>query len=89
MSPEINKPPFDAGPVIYEIKEGILYIERKARTIYTEEIMKGNVARRIAYTGTIAYPCIIYGKDLLSMDKGARGTWQVKVPGMFYRGRLW
>ncbi len=68
-----NKPPLVTGQVTYEIKDGILFIERGERSVYTEEIIKSYVAKRQAYTEGRAYPCIIFGKDLLSLDKGARG----------------
>ena len=73
MSKITNKPPLITGHITYEIKDGILFIERSERSIYTEDKIKEYVAKRLAYTGTHSYPCIIFGKDLLSLDKGARG----------------
>lgn len=67
-----NKPPLNTGDFIYEIKDGILFIERLKRVQYTLEIIKENVKSRQEYTEGFSYPTIIFGKDLLSLSKEAR-----------------
>ncbi len=67
-----DKPPLVTGHITYEIKEGILFIERGERAIYNEDKIKEYVAKRLNYAGSQSYPCIIFGRDLLSLDKGAR-----------------
>lgn len=67
-----NKPAFNTGDFVYEIKDGMLFIERLKRTHFTIENLKENVLRRIEYTKGYSYPAVFFGKDLLSMDKPAR-----------------
>jgi hypothetical protein len=68
-----NKPPLDTGNVSYEIKDGILFIQRHKRAQYTLEQIKDNVRKRMEYTEGYSYPLIIFGKDMISMDKASRG----------------
>ncbi len=68
----LNKPPLVTEVMTYEIKDGILFMERHERANYAIEDVERNVKRRNEYTEGIAYPSIIYGKDILSMDKAAR-----------------
>jgi hypothetical protein len=68
----LNKPPLNTGDFVYEIKDGMLFIERLKRTHYTIEILKENVRVRVEYTEGFSYPAILFGKDILSMDKPAR-----------------
>jgi hypothetical protein len=72
MPPILNKPPLVSDVMTYEIKDGILYMERLERANYKIENVKMNVEIRNKYTGGVAYPSIVYGKDILSMDKSAR-----------------
>jgi hypothetical protein len=67
-----NKQPLNTGDFIYEIKDGLLFIKRLKRTHYTIERLKENVLVRVAYTDGISYPAVLFGKDILSMDKPAR-----------------
>jgi hypothetical protein len=68
----INKAPLNAGDITYEIKDGILFVERHAREEYTFEKLKINVGRRLKYTEGFSYPMILFGKDMLSIDKMGR-----------------
>ena len=68
----LNKPPLNTGDFIYEIKDGMLFIERLKRTHFTIENLKENVRIRFEYTEKLSYPAILFGKDILSMDKPAR-----------------
>lgn len=72
MSHFANKPPFATPKMTYEIKDGILFMERHERANYTIEDVRKNIDRRNIYTEGFAYPSVIYGKDILSMDKSAR-----------------
>lgn len=72
MPPLLNKPPLNTGDFIYEIKDGILFIERLKRTHYTIESLKENVRIRREYTEGNSYPAILFGKDIISMDQPAR-----------------
>lgn len=72
MSQVINKPPLNAGNFVYEIKDGILFIERQIRVQYTLENFKDNVSQRMAYTEGFSYPVVVFGKDIISIDKAAR-----------------
>jgi hypothetical protein len=72
MQQFVNKRPFVTPKMTYEIKDGILLMERHERANYTIEDVKNNIDRRNVYTEGVAYPSIIYGKDILSMDKSAR-----------------
>lgn len=73
MSIILNKPPLNNGSITYEIKDGILFIERHIRTQYSLDIFKEHVAKRLEYTEGKSYPLIIFGKDISSIDKAARG----------------
>ena len=68
----LNKPPLNTGNIIYEIKDGILLIERQIRVQYTLDNFKNNITQRIEYTGGFSYPVIIFGKDIISIDKATR-----------------
>ena len=70
--PLLNKAPLNTGSITYEIKDGILFIERHVRAQYTLESFKENVMRRFEYIEGFSYPMIIFGKDIISIDKAAR-----------------
>jgi hypothetical protein len=72
MTPILNKPPLNIGSTVYEIKDGILFIERLARAHFTVENFKVITENRLAYSEGFLYPVIIFGKDMMSMDKAAR-----------------
>ncbi len=72
MPPVQNKAPLIARDHIYEIKDGIVYIERLVRVQYIVENLKRNIAERIEYTEGFSYPVIIFGQELMSMDKTSR-----------------
>jgi hypothetical protein len=68
----INKTPLIADDHIYEIKDGIVFIERLVRVQYIVENLKRNIAERLEYTEGFSYPVIIFGQELMSMDKKSR-----------------
>ena len=68
----INKPPLTIDNITYEIKEGILFIKRSVRVQYTAETLNAHVMDRLAYTEGFSFPLVIYGQDMVSMDKPAR-----------------
>lgn len=72
MTPILNKPPLNTGNTIYEIKDGILFIERLTRVQFTVENFRIITEDRLAYSEGFSYPVIIFGKDMISMDKAAR-----------------
>jgi hypothetical protein len=72
MKPVLNKPPFCTGYNTYEIKDGIFYIERHVRDHFTIEAFKEITQYSLEYTEGIAYPVIIFGKDMMSIEKAAR-----------------
>jgi hypothetical protein len=72
MPPILNKPPLSIGDTTFEIKDGILFLERLKRINFTLESFKENTMHRLAYTEGFSYPVIIFGKDMVSMDKEAR-----------------
>lgn len=72
MTPILNKPPLNTGNTIYEIKDGILFIERLTRVQFTVENFRIITEDRLAYSEEFSYPVIIFGKDMISMDKAAR-----------------
>jgi hypothetical protein len=72
MTPILNKPPLNTGDTVYEIRDGILYIERLTRTQFTVENFKVLTGNRLTYSEGFLYPVIIFGKDMISMDKAAR-----------------
>ena len=72
MTPILNKPALITGDTIYEIKDGILFIERLSRVHFTVENFKIITENRLNYSEGFSYPVIIFGKDMMSMDKAAR-----------------
>jgi|SRR6185312_13728865 len=72
MTPTLNKPALNTGDTVYEIKDGILFIERLTRTHFTVENFKVITEDRLTYTEGFLYPVIIFGKDMISMEKAAR-----------------
>jgi hypothetical protein len=72
MTPILNKPALITGDTVYEIKHGILFIERLARVHFTVENFKVITENRLSYSEGFSYPVIIFGKDMMSMDKAAR-----------------
>jgi hypothetical protein len=72
MTPILNKPPLRNGNTMYEIKEGILFIERLERAHFTLDNFKEINQNRLAYSEGFSYPVIIFGKDMMSMDKASR-----------------
>lgn len=72
MTPILDKPPLNTGDTIYEIKDGILFIERLTRAHFTLENFKVITENRLTYSEGFMYPVIIFGKDMISMDKAAR-----------------
>jgi hypothetical protein len=72
MSKFINKPAYNSGTVIYEIKNGILYIQRLNRIHYDIETLRKNVMCKWEYVEGNSYPNVIYGPDMISMDKASR-----------------
>jgi hypothetical protein len=72
MPPILNKPPLNTGDTTYEIKAGILFIQKHVRAHFTLEKFKEITNNRIAYSEGYSYPVIIYGKDMISMDKESR-----------------
>ena len=72
MAPVLNKAPFNIHDTVYEIRDGILFIERLKRAHFTIENFKLITEDRLTYTQGESYPVIIYGKDMMSMDKAAR-----------------
>ncbi len=73
MPPILNKAPVTIGTTKYEIKDGIVYVERLARIQHTIENFKKMIAQRLEYTEGHSYPVIIFGQDMISMDKDSRG----------------
>lgn len=69
----LNKAPLNVGDITYEIKDGILFIERHVRAQYTLDSFQEIVMKRLAYTEGFSYPLVIFGKDIISIDKAARG----------------
>ncbi len=67
-----NKAPLIARDHIYEIKDGIIFIERLVRVQYIIENLKRNIQERLEYTEGFSYPVIIFGQELMSMDKVSR-----------------
>jgi hypothetical protein len=67
-----NKLPLKTGEITYEIKDGLLFIERHARMQYFLENLKNNIEKRVEYTEGFSYPVILFGQDMISMDKAAR-----------------
>jgi hypothetical protein len=72
MSPILNKPLLKTAGHTYEIKDGIMYIERLERVQYIVENLRNNIAERLEYTEGLSYPIIIFGQDMTSMDKASR-----------------
>jgi hypothetical protein len=72
MSPITNKAPFTANNVIYEIKDGIVYIQRLARVQYVLDNFKKTIEARLNYTEGHSFPVIIFGQEMISMDKASR-----------------
>jgi hypothetical protein len=72
MLPAYNKPPLKTKNTIFEIKDGILFMERLTRIHFTLDSFKDLTMNRLAYTEGFSYPVIIFGKDMISMDKEAR-----------------
>ncbi|HTA26143.1 MAG TPA: hypothetical protein VK809_00020 [Bacteroidia bacterium] len=72
MPPVQNKAPLIARDHIYEIKGGIVFIERLIRVQYIVENLKRNIIERLEYTEGFSYPVIIFGQELMSMDKVSR-----------------
>jgi hypothetical protein len=68
----LNKAALNTGDYIYEIKDGILFIERLKRIRFTLEVLMEFVKRRVEYTEGFSYPAILFGKDVISMDQPAR-----------------
>lgn len=72
MPPILNKPPLKIGDITYEIKDGIIFIERHKRVQYVLENLQRNILKRLEYTEGFSYPVIIFGLDMVSMDKASR-----------------
>jgi hypothetical protein len=72
MPPILNKPPLKIGDITYEIKDGIIFIERHKRAQYILENLQKNIEKRLEYTEGFSYPVIIFGMDMISMDKASR-----------------
>jgi hypothetical protein len=68
----LNKPPLKIGDITYEIKDGIVFVERHKRVQYVLENLRKNIFQRIEYTEGFSYPVIIFGFDMISMDKASR-----------------
>jgi hypothetical protein len=72
MSYILNKAPLNTGDTIFEIKDGILFLERTRRRHFTVEAFKEMTQQRLEYSEGFSYPIIIFGKDMIAMDKAAR-----------------
>jgi hypothetical protein len=67
-----NKSPLNTGKHVYEIKDGIMFIQRLERVQYGLDEIRGNIEERLKFTEGNAYPVVIFGQDMISMDKPSR-----------------
>lgn len=67
-----NKKPVIFGNIKYEIKDGIVYIERLERVQFGVERLRKSIEHRIEYMEELSYPVIIFGHEMISMDKPSR-----------------
>jgi hypothetical protein len=72
MSPILNKPLLKTNDHSLAIKDGIMFIERLVRVHYGVENLKKNINERVKFTEGFSYPVIIFGQDMVSMDKASR-----------------